>query len=273
MPRSAGGTLRRFSVPRASADRASAALAAHHPALLEARSIFPSTVVQPSASPRLLVSGHNAAKIGARIVKGPWRGLPVYTLTLEERATCPVSCHLWAECYGNAMPFARRHFGGRELEAVLSQELAALAAQHTGGFAVRLHVLGDFYSVRYAARWAVWLHRIPQLHVFGFTAHLDHHAAGQMVERMNGRFPDRCVIRFSRRRPTGQGFEATTIWRRPEGPRVPEGLVCPAQTGRTECCATCGLCWHPAAAATPIVFIGHGRRSTGRPPSIVRAAA
>lgn len=47
----------------------------------------------------------------------------------------------------------------------------------------------------------------------------------------------------------------------PEAPRVPEGLVCPAQMHATACCATCGLCWSPAARSETIVFIQHGRFS------------
>ncbi len=258
-----GGGLSRFAHVTTRLDRDLAGLAAHHPALREGRTIYSSTIVSAEAAPRLLVSGHNAAKIGASIVKGPWRGLPVYTLTLEERATCPRSCAVWAECYGNAMHLARRHAPGPELEYLLGAELQALAEAHPGGFAVRLHMLGDFYSVRYAARWSVWLRWIPELHLFGFTAREDGDPIGRMVERMNGAHPDRCAIRFSRAAPSGQGWEAVTIWREPEGPRVPEGIVCPQQLGRTTTCGTCGLCWAPAMGATPIVFMGHGKRRRG----------
>lgn len=259
-----GGTMRRFAVVAPHADRGTAALRADHPAITEGRTVFTSTVVDAAESPRLLISGRNASKIGWKIIKGRWKGLPVYTLTLEERATCPRSCHEWQTCYGNSMHRARRHRHGREMELLLSAELAGLAGQHPKGFAVRLHVLGDFYSVRYASLWAVWLRWIPQLHVFGFTAHPEGAPIQQVVERLNGRFPDRCAIRFSRAEPSGQGWEATTIWNDPGGQWVKQGLVCPAQTGRTDCCGTCGLCWAKPLALTPIVFIGHGRQKRGR---------
>lgn len=262
-PRIDGGTLRRFVTPKPHAERAHAALPAQHPAVVEGRTIFPSTVVDAEASPRLLVDGHNAAKIGARVRKGPWSGMPIYTLTLEERATCPRSCHVWRECYGNAMHLARRHRASPEMEALLGAEIADAATRHPEGFAVRLHVLGDFYSVRYAARWAVWLRWVPQLHVFGFTAHADNTPIANMIERMNGTWPDRCAIRFSRQHLSGQGMEATTIWHKPAGTHHGEAIICPAQTGRTECCATCGLCWSRAMAGTAIAFIGHGRRPGG----------
>lgn len=262
--RDEGGRDRRFVSVKPHAMRDQAALAASHPAAREGRSIFPTTVIHPDEAPRLLVGGQNSSKLGRHVRKGPWRGMPIFLLTLEERATCPRSCHLWLECFGNAMPLARRHRHGRDLEMILGAELACLAERYPRGFVVRLHNLGDFYSVRYAARWAVWLSFIPELRVFGYTAHPDGSPIAQIVERMNGRWPERCAIRFSRATPSGQGMEATTIWRQPEGPRVPEGIVCPAQTGATDCCGTCGLCWAQAAAPHPIVFIGHGMRKRSR---------
>lgn len=258
-----GGPLRRFVSTKPHADRAEAALSAQHPAVRNGHTVFPKAVMDAAASPRLLVSGHNSPKLGKAVKKGAWAGMPIYLLSLEERATCPRSCHLWRECFGNSMPFARRHRPGAELEALLGAELVALAERHPTGFVVRLHNLGDFYSPRYAARWAVWLRALPELHVFGYTAHADDSPIANLIERMNGRWPDRCAIRFSRARPSGQAMEVTTVWRQPEGHRVPEGIVCPAQTGATDCCGTCGLCWAPAAFATPIVFIGHGRRTKG----------
>jgi hypothetical protein len=255
------GSLARFTHVTVTMERGSAGLPDSSAALRDGRTVYRSTVVPAEAAPRLLVGGVNQSKIGAKITKGRWAGLPIYTLTLEERATCPQSCHVWRECYGNSMHLARRHAHGPELEWLLGAELNALAEAHPGGFAVRLHVLGDFYSVRYAARWAVWLRWLPQLHVFGFTAWGDDTPIGRMVERMNGLHPDRCAIRFSRAAPSGKGWEAVTIWRAPEGPRVTEGVVCPQQTQRTETCGTCGLCWAESAGATSIVFLGHGRRT------------
>lgn len=255
-------TQRRFAASKPHGDRAAAALPANHPALREARTVFRAAVVPPGLSPRLLVSGHNNPKLGTRIAKGPWAGLPIFHLTLEERATCPRSCHLWRECFGNAMPMARRHAHGPALERRLRAELRALAREHPRGFAVRLHTLGDFYSLRYAARWAAWLRTLPGLRVFGFTAHPHDSPIGRLITRMNARWPDRCAIRTSVPAPTGAPMEATTLWGTAP---PPEGaLICPAQTGRTDCCATCGLCWHPAMATTPIAFLGHGKRAGRR---------
>ena len=94
----------------------------YHPAVVTKRTLFPTTVVSADKSPRLLVSGANQRKIGDRVAKGEWSGMPMFTLTLEERATCP-ECPNTLVCMGNGMQLARRHKSGPELEKVLWREL------------------------------------------------------------------------------------------------------------------------------------------------------
>ncbi len=234
------------------------ALASDHPAITEARTIFPSTVVDAKDSPRLLISGHNNKKIGKEVAKGPWAGMPIYTLTLEERASCPTHCHMFRACYGNAMQWARRHRHGDEFEAYLAGEVLDLADEHPQGFVVRLHVLGDFYSRQYVYLWRSLLERFPELRVYGYTARSPEHDAeiASAIYSMNSEFPDRCAIRFSSAKPQPMG--ATVITRHPEGSTVPEGLVCPAETQDSACCASCGLCWSPSMRDKTIVFVQHG---------------
>lgn len=266
--RDAGTVGRRFVAPHPHANREQAGLPERHPAVVEGRTLFPRSVVDPDASPRLLVSGANQSKIGARVQKGPWAGLPIYCLTLEERATCPRSCHVYRECYGNAMHWSRRHRHGPDLERELGYELARLMRQHPEGIAVRLHILGDFYSTQYVRRWQGWLATYEhRLFLFGFTAHDRGSRVGAAVERMNARFPAQSAIRFSVGRPTGQPMEATTFWDAPAPGQTHNGdaLICPAQSGRTDCCATCGLCWHAAMDGTAIAFVGHGMRAATGP--------
>src|SRR5262249_32616397 len=144
-----------------------------HPALSEARTIFPTTVASPWDADRLLVSGHNNRKLGAHVTKGEWKGFPIYHLTLEERASCPRSCLRWADCYGNAVHMARRHdHRGDNFLDFLRAELWMLARANRDGFVVRLHTLGDFYSMDYVAFWAEMIDTLPMLHVFGYTANL-----------------------------------------------------------------------------------------------------
>lgn len=229
-----------------------------HPALADMRTIFPTTVIEAAASPRLLISGKNQRKLGDRVAKGHWRGMPIFALTLEERATCPSHCFHWRSCYGNNMHRSRRHRHSAELEALLEGELEYLQGSHPDGFLVRLHILGDFVDVAYAALWLRWLDAFPALHVFGFTAHRETSLVGELIAYMNRRHRFRCVVRFSVPAPgaTPRTRYATTIWRDPEDSVVPEGIVCPAQTGATACCGTCALCW---TTPKPIAFVAHAR--------------
>lgn len=259
------GKHSRFVGTSAHADRQSASLSPDHAAVREGRTLFPTMVFDADEAPRVLVSGHNSAKIGARVTKGPWRGLALYTLTLEERATCPQTCSLLLECFGNAMPFSRRVRPGPALIETLEAELHALTRKHPRGFGVRLHVLGDFYDLEYVRTWATWLAAMPALHVFGFTAHPAESEIGREIAAARDTWPGRWAIRSSvPPDATPKPGQATTIWRQPEGSMVPEGLICPAQTHRTDACGTCGLCWHPTAWDRRIVFIGHGMNRRGR---------
>ena len=230
-----GGTLRRFDAVPA---RGSRFQLDGHPAIVEGRSLFQARVYAADAVPRLLVSGHNSRKIGKTVMKGRWRGFPIFTLTLEERRTCPRSCTEWMTCYGNSMNWARRVTVGAAFEQRLWAELGDKQREHPRGFAVRLHVLGDFYSPGYVELWAAALDAFPALHVFGYTAHAPYSPVGDGIRELLGVEPKRWRIRFS-------GLDAPTdgsvvIERGDATPHV----VCPAQTGGTDCCATCALCWH-----------------------------
>jgi hypothetical protein len=147
-----GGPLRRFESIKPKGHRIH--LADDHPSVRFGRTLFPSRVEHPDDRPRLLIDGHNSRKIGKTVMKGKLKGFPIFTLTLEERATCPRTCLEWKTCYGNSMNWARRIKHGRAFEERLWEELAEKQAKHPNGFLVRLHILGDFYSVDYAELWA-----------------------------------------------------------------------------------------------------------------------
>lgn len=237
-------------------------LRADHPAVTEGRTVFPSTVVHAVFSDRIFISGANQRKLGDTVEKGPWRGMAVYCVTLEERRTCPRTCHHWNTCMGNAMHMSRRHMADDALIGRMEKELAGLQNRHPRGFVVRLHILGDFWSTKYVAAWGRWLTRYPALRVFGYSAWPAGTPIGDALRDMTDARWDRFAIRFSAAAPAPQG--ATTIGRLPEGPVVAEGIVCPAQTGATDCCGTCGLCWAPAAREKCIVFVLHGNGAWSR---------
>lgn len=232
-----------------------------HPAMIGNRTLFPSTVVNvgDEFEDRLLVSGKNNRKLGERIQKGKFKGYALYGLSLEERATCPTDCSIRGFCYGNGMQMARRHrITDLDLFATfLEDEIRTILAGPVEGLMVRLHVLGDFPSVEYVALWADLLESHDRLACYGYTRREDD--VGDAIASLKKRFPDRFRIRWSGDTPRADG--AVVIARMPEGPRVKEGLVCPAQTDATACCATCGFCWEGHAKNDTIVFVKHGPKS------------
>jgi hypothetical protein len=235
-----------------------ASMPAHdHPALTSGHTIYPGTLrtarhgVDDSWA---LKSATNTAKIGGQICKGKWRGFPAYTLTLEERATCPTNCRHWRSCYGNKMHFAERMRAGPDLEWRLVREVALLDIDHPNGFAVRLHNLGDFYSVEYVKLWSSLLERHSGLHVWGYTARWqvkDDPIAATLVALVGRRW-DRFAIRFSN---APFSFSAPcTVSVETAHQKPADAILCPEQVGKTESCSTCALCWH---SKRRIAFLQH----------------
>jgi hypothetical protein len=226
-------------------------LDAGHVAVVEGRPLFPSTIVEGDDRP--LKPGNFQRKIGSHVVKGAWSGMPIYCLTLPERTTCPRSCANWRDCYGNKMHWSKRHAPGAALEDALRVQVAELAAKHPRGFVVRLHILGDFYSVGYVNLWHEQLVSHPALRIFGYTAHHGD-AISKAIIYTALRFRSRWAIRHSDVHPEGYSsqFRTVTIDKAEECPA--DAIVCPAQTDRTACCGTCALCWSTTKA---IAFLKH----------------
>jgi len=274
--RPSGGSLARFRhTPSVEPlPRQIAALAADHPAVVEGRTVYPSRVFRPSERDRVLIGGENNSKLGKLILKGPWAGCRIFHLALEERATCPRSCAVWRECYGNGMPLAVRFRYGPELIEWLDAELRELAAAHPDGIAVRLHSLGDFPDTGYVARWARWLREILPLHVWGYTAYPAGSEIGRAIAHLNAVQRRRWRVRFSvAPGAVPDAMEATVAWQKPAGTHAEGGVVCPVETGRARTCGTCCLCWAPGAGRTRITFLGHGRKITGPSAAPSSAAA
>jgi hypothetical protein len=233
-------TLRRHGTPTKRAERgiAPVTLSALHPAHRSGRSLFPSRVFDPDEVARVLKDGHQSRKIGKTVTKGPRRGWPIFTLTLEERATCPRTCKAWSFCYGNSMQAAERIVAGEQLIGGLWPRIGGLQGQHPGGFMVRLHVLGDFYSEDYVRFWTSALEQFPALHVFGFTARLPGTPSATCCSTLASSQWSRFAVRFS-----GMvGPMLGSILQGDDG--TDQAVPCPAQTGAAECCAACALCWH-----------------------------
>lgn len=224
-----------------------------HPALMAGRSLFHAKQVRrPDEIRSLLVPGHSNMKVGRDVRKGRLRGYWIYTLSLEERATCPRSCHHWSTCYGNNMPWAKRvdHTTDDFLPRLERDIADLLAVRGRVGILVRLHALGDFYSVDYVRFWRMLLMRHKRLAVFGYTAREPDGDIGWAVRGLAADFRDRAMIRFSNAKwPVMATVPITAPEQCP-----PNAFVCPEQTGRTRACATCAACW---ATRKNVAFIAH----------------
>lgn len=215
----------------------------------EGRTKFTKSVKAVSEVTNILVSGHSNVKIGRDVRKAKFRGYWIYTLTLEERKTCPRSCQHWQTCYGNNMPFAKRvDHTDPEFLPTLEKEIAMLCAKKKGVL-VRLHALGDFFSTEYVGFWRDQLIKHPNLAIYGYTARL-HDAIGGLVHATNQDFPERCFIRFS----DGGLPTMSTASIGDEAACPANAFVCPEQTGKTRCCATCGACW---STTKNVAFMEH----------------
>ena len=217
-----------------------------NPALTEHRTVFPYRVKTVTEVKRVLQSVAHNSKLGNGVpvvAKGKWRGMAAFSLTLEERATCPSTCTMWADCYGNNVRFATRvsNEDPGALMAKIEGEVKGLLRTY-GKILIRLHILGDWFSAEYAAFWRRLVLEHRGLHIFGFTQWPRDSEIGRAVQAINDADPGRAWVRFSN---AGGEMSANV-----EG----EGIPCPEQIGRTDSCMTCGLCW---STTHPISFKRH----------------
>lgn len=216
-------------------------------------SVFHNRVVEPDRRLGVLKWGDNQRKLGGKVTKGPWAGRPIYSLTLEERATCPPDCALLASCYGNNMGMAKRFKHGPALEKQLMVDLRRLHQKHYAtGFVVRLHILGDFYSVDYVKFWDDAIAIFPTLYVFGYTAWQAGTPIGDAVARLRNEEWDRFAVRTSNAKSGPRTMVIKTVADLPQ-----KAILCPAQTGKTKNCSSCSICWSAAATDRSVAFMEH----------------
>lgn len=233
--------------------------------LIPATTIFQKSIKQVPASPvrstglRVLKSAASNAKLGngqTTFTKGPWIGMPLYYLTLVERATCARSCSHFADCYGNRMPFATRYADGPELRAAIQSDVATLASKHKQGFVIRLHALGDFPDVDYVELWRHLLKEHSGLRIFGYT-HWPHGSRiGDAVARLVMDHTGRVSVLRSDGGSVGDPLlPAMSIAADATKPHPKSKVICPEQLGKTDSCLTCGLCM---GGKVSVSFRGHG---------------
>lgn len=212
------------------------------------RTKYQKNVKSPSLN--MLKPGKQNAKLGNKVTVKMWQGLPMYSLTLEERMSCPDYCAQWDNCYGNNMPFGHRFdHTDPTFIPLLKDNIQQLLHKHKQGIVIRLHVLGDFFDIDYCLFWVSMLLENPMLKVFGYTHHALTTDMGQAVNAINKITPTQARIRFSDDYTTE--FSAYT---KTTQPASSNGIYCPEQTGKTDSCATCGYCW---SSGKPVIFIEH----------------
>lgn len=194
-------------------------------------------------------------KLGKLITKGWAKNMPIFTVTLEERSTCASTCVHWKTCYGNNMPFATRYKADNYLIDAMAKELSLLNDKHKHGFMVRLHVLGDFFSVDYVNNWNEWLEMFPNLHVYGYSEKKTNTPIGAALERLRKKYYRRFMVRVSgdtkRKSLTALSFDDKKTHKQLE---TKQAFICPVQLDKTDSCGTCGLCW---STKKNVIFITH----------------
>ena len=211
-------------------------------AVLENRTIFRKNVKNPKDSQPVLKRADNNQKLGNGnyiIRKGKWAGFPLFYLTLEERKTCPTYCQFYSNCYGNNMYLAKRYKHGLELTQQIEKELNQLFSKYEN-IVIRLHVLGDFYSVSYVKFWNKMLKKYPGLHIFGYTAR----TKGEIYKEisvLNNIFSERVVIRYS----TNRSYNFVAKYHSYAASEGFSGnyFQCPEQIGKVNSCIDCAACW------------------------------
>ena len=202
------------------------------------RTIYTNNVYDSiSHNGRLLKVSSNKKLGKTKIVKGRHKGKYIYSLSLEERKTCPTSCFHWKTCYGNNMPFAHRFMGNDALMKRLDDELNILSTKHKEGILIRLHVVGDFFSVNYVKFWKKMLSKYNGISIFGYTARTPFSEIGKEIAILRSLNWDRFSIRFSN---SMEKISANSE----DFANAKEGIVCPEQLDKTKNCASCGLCWN-----------------------------
>jgi len=146
------------------------------------RSTKPTTVfknrIQPIDSPRkILKFGGNNSKLKNYVTKGAWKGRKILAVAGVERMHCPTTCHFWDRCYGNNLHLQDRFLIHHpEVQEKLYRECLNLPyakptnRMHKIGYAIRLHVVGDFPNVEYVETWRKIMMEREDINVFGFTS-------------------------------------------------------------------------------------------------------
>ena len=190
-----------------------------------------------------IVKNSTNIKIGKKVTKGQYLNYLFKTVTLIERETCPPDCVHWNDCYGNNMPFAHRisHKDQNLLQKRIYNELLNSTNKL---LLIRLHVLGDFFNVKYVKFWSIMLNTFKNIAIYGYTANninsnfkISRDIAKEII-KLN--YNKHSHIRFSNDLTNNFSANSYDIVKPVKG----KSILCPVQENKTANCGTCGLCWN-----------------------------
>ena len=230
-------------------------LAPDDPAVIEARPIYTNVATEqdhrfgigePFPNETVLKDGRDNRKLHSITY-----GVPIFTVTLRERADCPAHCAQFRSCFGNHMNWARRFIIGDAFYEAVQLECELLSLDFPDGFRIRLHTLGDFVSVEYVQFWEQMLELHPALLIYGYTHWRKSDEIGREIEKLNRRYQHgRFCIRWS----DGSGEWSTRVFDTPSAEPIRDGYsMCPHEIKGTSC-ADCKVCWE---SPKPIGFTQH----------------
>jgi len=183
-------------------------------------------------------------KLGKKVLKGQFKEYKFLTLTLTERLTCPKDCHHWETCYGNNMPFAHRMDTSNEqlLKNRIYKDIKNLNGKKA---LIRLHILGDFFSVSYTMFWDMILKDFPNIAIYGYTAnnikskYETSRNIASTISFLRNIHKERFSIRFSNDLDNQFSANSFDVVKPVKG----KSILCPVQEDKTPNCGACGLCW------------------------------
>ena len=227
------------------------ALLKTHKAILNSTTLYQKNIFNPKDYKFKAIKASTNKKLGKKVTKGKLKNAKMYTLTLVERETCSKECEHYLDCYGNNMPFAHRIKANDSIYQLLDNDLNELDKKNKP-YLIRLHVLGDFFSVDYVNYWKKQLETRPNLNIYGYTRYhttmndINEAMIGLAIDSIRVQYPYRFMIRFSNdttKEFSAHSEEITT-----------NGIACPVQEDKTDSCGTCTLCW---TVNKPIIFKTH----------------
>ena len=182
-------------------------------------------------------------KLGKKVTKGKYLNYKFKTVTLVERETCPPDCYHWDDCYGNNMPFAHRMSADDQnlLQKRIYNELLKSTNQL---LLIRLHILGDFFNVKYVKFWSIMLNTFKNIAIYGYTANNINskfkYSRDIAKEIIKLNYSENSHIRFSNDLTNKFSANSYDVVKPVKG----ESILCPVQEDKTANCGTCGLCWN-----------------------------